>query len=268
VKTLLLPPRYTDDSTRLGQAASRAGWHVERLSSWHIPPLLKDEDISLYGEPLFAMHAAAELELALLETPYDWLARQPSEYLHRQIRNTTLADARRTLHTRHFVKPAMEKFLKAAVHDSAATLPGPDAASGNVPVLIAETVTWEIEFRAFILDRRAVALSPYHINGQLARADDDTWPASAEDTRSATDFLITFLSDARVELPPSIVLDIGRISDRGWAIVEPNPTWGSGIYGCDPEAVLRAVARATFRRADRTPNDQRWLIDHESEDFL
>lgn len=42
-----------------------------------------------------------------------------------------------------------------------------------------------------------------------------------------------------------VVLDIGTISGRGWAVVEANAAWGSGIYGCDPMEVLGVIRHAT-----------------------
>jgi hypothetical protein len=47
-----------------------------------------------------------------------------------------------------------------------------------------------------------------------------------------------------------VVLDVGVIGERGWAVIETNAAWGSGIYGCDPKAVLQVIRRACVRRAD------------------
>jgi hypothetical protein len=54
----------------------------------------------------------------------------------------------------------------------------------------------------------------------------------------------TLLADPRVELPRTAVLDVGIIADRGWAVVEQNAAWGSGIYGCDPVRVLEVLQYA------------------------
>ena len=152
--TLVLPPRYTDDSARLAKAAAGAGWAVERLPSWHVPPLLADERCCLYAEPLFVLHAAGQLNLAMVEPTYGWLADLPAAYPRRRVWLTTMADARR-LDGRWFVKSAGEKFFPAAVFDGGGALPAevPDP----VPVLVSEVVTWTAEFRYFVLDRRPVA---------------------------------------------------------------------------------------------------------------
>jgi hypothetical protein len=40
------------------------------------------------------------------------------------------------------------------------------------------------------------------------------------------------------------VLDVGIITNRGWAVIEQNAAWGSGIYGCDPVQVLEVIRHA------------------------
>jgi hypothetical protein len=42
---------------------------------------------------------------------------------------------------------------------------------------------------------------------------------------------------------------VGVIASRGWAVVEQNAAWGSGIYGCDPAAVLAVLRHAATRLA-------------------
>jgi hypothetical protein len=268
MKTLVLPPRYSDDSAAVSKAAARAEWAVERLASWHVPPLLREEDVRVYGEPLFVLHAAAELDLALIETPYAWLAQQPPEYVRRDVLNATLGEARAAAGRRAFVKPAMEKFFKAGVYGPDRPLPGPEAASDRVPVIVAEPVEWEAEFRCFVRDRACLTMSPYWVDGRLAMNDDGQWVADDALADAATEFVATLLADRRVTLPPAIVLDVGRIRGRGWAIVETNPAWGLGIYGCDPAAVLAVVERSCGPARALAADDRAWVIDHANEDFL
>jgi hypothetical protein len=57
------------------------------------------------------------------------------------------------------------------------------------------------------------------------------------------------------------VIDIGKIVGRGWAVVEANPAWGSGIYGNDPDEVLNVLAKSCMKR-DQLPDDYSvWLIE-------
>jgi len=40
-------------------------------------------------------------------------------------------------------------------------------------------------------------------------------------------------------------------------VIEANPSWGSGIYGCDPHKVLEVLERATVW--DLSSVDRKWL---------
>ncbi len=95
--TLVLPPRYTEDTNRVRKAAAEAGWGVERLQGWRAPDSLRDSGPVLYGEPLFAAVVADTLGLAMIEPPFDWLTTIPREWLRREVRFMTLAEARRVL---------------------------------------------------------------------------------------------------------------------------------------------------------------------------
>ena len=256
--TLVLPPRFTPDTIAVGQAAQSAGWSVERLPSWRIPASLRGQDVALYGEPLFAAVVADELGLALLEPPFDWLPTLPAEYLQREARLATLGEARR-LHRTAFVKPADDKCFLAGVFRSGQQLPGEVVLPGRTPVLIAEPVRWEVEFRCFVLDREVVALSPYLRRGELAQSPDRSWEDDrAEDARA---FARGVLCDVSVRVPPAVVVDVGIIEGRGWAVIEANAAWGSGIYGCDPAAVLRVVRRACLPQGDVSAADRRWVVE-------
>ena len=41
-----------------------------------------------------------------------------------------------------------------------------------------------------------------------------------------------------------LVVDVGVIRNHGWAVIECNAAFSSGIYGCDPVAVLPVLRRA------------------------
>ena len=71
------------------------------------------------------------------------------------------------------------------------------------------------------------------------------------------------LADELVTLPPAIVLDVGRLATGGWAVVEGNPAWASGLCGCDPAAVLSVLAAATVPRCSggRWARDAVWTAE-------
>jgi hypothetical protein len=130
----------------------------------------------------------------------------------------------------------------------------------TTPVLIAEPVTWEIEFRCFVLERQVQTLNAYARFGQLTRTDGDEWIAFPEEQTTALDFCNQFLSDESVKVPPGLVLDIGVIAERGWAVLEANPAWASGIYGCDPAKILPILTATCADQQSLTSELRHWII--------
>jgi protein-tyrosine phosphatase len=62
-------------------------------------------------------------------------------------------------------------------------------------------------------------------------------------------------------LPPAFVVDVGLVEGRGWAVVEFNPVWCSGLLGADPAAVLAVLERACRNADGFATEDRRWLVD-------
>jgi hypothetical protein len=237
--TLVLTPRFTEDSQALWRVAGLHGWQVERLQSWRVPDHLRTvPDPVLYLEALFGPTLAAQFGLKMLEPPDDWLPRLPAEYRRRDVRLTTFADAR-TIITPAFVKPPNSKSFPARVYVGSEL---PDGYADDSPVLVSEVVTWEKEFRCFVLDRQLRTCSVYLRNGELQRAND--FAASDEELAEVTAFVNAVLADGRVDFPRTAVLDVGVIAGRGWAVVEQNAAWSSGLYGCDPAEVLAVLRHA------------------------
>jgi hypothetical protein len=213
------------------------------------------------------MSVASSVGIALLEPPFEWLTRIPKTLTQRDIRFASLADAR-LLTASTFVKPADDKCFDAGVYKSGAELPEEQQLAGSIPVLIAEPVTWEAEFRCFIVEGKVATISVYMRSGELAQSSDGSWPATEAEIDSAFDFAEIVLGTPGADLPPAVVLDIGIIRDRGWAVVEANPAWGSGIYGCDPSAVLSTLRRACVSRDTLTVCDSRWIVDRDDASVL
>jgi hypothetical protein len=256
--TLVLPPRFTDDTNLVRKAAIEAGWEVERLSGWRASPELRHSDPVLYGEPLFAAVVADALGLTLLEPPFNWLTTLSDSWTRRHIRFTTLADAKRES-SRMFIKPADDKCFPARVYQSGLELPSIDVLPDQTPVLVSEPVRWGVEFRCFVMDRQLHTHSIYSRDGLLAQREDGSWDAANAENEQAERFIADFLADERVSIPPATVIDVGIIADRGWAVVESNPAWGSGIYGCEPKSVLSVIRRACVQRDRLNATDAEWV---------
>lgn len=239
---LLLSPRITSDSIALIHAAEAQNQPVMRLPTFRPTDDLHGKRISVYGEPLFAVIIATSLNHVLVEPPYDWLVTLPEHYVKRWIKHTTISAASQ-YPERVFVKNAdgMKSF-DARVYESGAELP--QFYTEDYPVLIAEPVNWKAEFRCFMLDQTIVAQSLYFIDGKIAKDHQGNWLNEPELFSQARKFCTAFIQDKQIAIPPTCVIDVGVIEGRGWAVIEANPTYASGIYNCDPAGVLQAVNRA------------------------
>jgi hypothetical protein len=241
VPTLVLSSRHTADDQALWRAAIARGWSVERVRGVEVPAIA-DPEVALYLEALFAPVIAERLGVELVEPPEDWLVALPEEARLRRVVLTTLGEARR-LDGPIFVKPPNDKSFRARVYAGGSALPA--EYDDAVTVLVAEPVQWRAEYRCFYANGAVRAASPYLLEGEHASARD--YQAPPGELEIATRFVERLLRDPRVAAPPAIVIDVGIIADRGWAVVEANGAWGSGIYGCDPDGVLDVVRRATVR---------------------
>lgn len=56
-------------------------------------------------------------------------------------------------------------------------------------------------------------------------------------------------------------MDVGLIDDRGWAVVEFNPSWCSGVLGADPRKVLAVLERACQDGRRLSVADQQWVLE-------
>lgn len=243
--TLILSPRYSDDSIKLRRAAIALGWDVMRLASWRCPDDFEPEEPVLFAEPLFNAAVADQLGLKVVEPPEDFLTRLPEPYVKRRVRLMTAAEAR-TLPGPVFLKPPNRKTFPARVYVSGSALPDmPD----DDPVLVSEPVEWDAEFRFFIRNRHVCAWSPYWLSGALARNSDE-WIVNPNMVARARNLVDRLLADSEAGLPVAFVLDAGVIRDVGAAVVEANQASGAGIYGCDPRDVLDVLRAATVREGE------------------
>lgn len=243
--TLILTPRFTEDAQALWRAAGKLGWGVERLPNWSVSDELRAvPEPVLYLESLFGPLLAEQFGLQLLEPAVDWLPRLPEEFRKRRVSLMPLRAARQ-LSEPAFIKPPNDKSFPARVYAGSELPTGYDEDS---PVLVAEIVRWEVEFRCFVLDRQPATLSIYLRGGELQRTHG--FAATASELAEADSMVRAVLADDRVDLPRAAVLDVGVIAGRGWAVVEQNAAWGSGIYGCDPMRVLEVLRHAALPHAE------------------
>lgn len=236
------------------------GWTVERVQGWRVPDALMrvNRPVILYGEPLFAEAVADQLGLVLLEPSIDWLTTLPRRYAGRDIELLDLHTARKST-AEAFVKPADGKIFEPKVYATGADLPSEVHVDGEILVLRSEVVEFVLEVRCFVNRENVTTLSPYWREGELATDELGRWPFFGTEKTEALAFANAVLGDPQVELPPACTLDLGRLRDGTWLVVEANPCWGAGLYGCDPREVLEAIRETVLPREAVTPRESVWI---------
>jgi len=247
-------------SRPLAAAARLLGWNALALEEASPGA----EKIVFYGGTDVAMSAAARLRLSLLEPTFDTLAKLPMEFRCRNIELACFGDLVR-LKSPTFVKPAdaLNKSFDAGIYQSVRNIRTQQKVTKESPVLLSEPVEWSAEFRCFIRERQIAAWSPYISFGR------PNWKPFGLGTLTPNTpaHLVAFstrLFDRCGDLfPPSFVMDIGLIDERGWAVVELNPVWCSGVLGADPHKVLAVLERACQSERNLSIADKRWVMDRQ-----
>lgn len=248
---VLIGPRATDDSIAIWRVCVAHGWPVHRLQGWRVPEdlLTSQAEIVIYGEPLLAKVVVDQMGLILMEPDIDWLTTLPFQYVSREIKLMTLHEARQ-LESSAFVKPADGKIFDPRVYTTGGELPAEAAVDQDIPVLRSGIMDFRIEIRCFIKDRQIVTMSPYWREGELAQSADGEWPFIGSEESEACHFAQQVLGDPNVRFVPGCTLDVGKTNDGIWAVIESNPSWGAGLYGCDPLLVMHSI-RAAIKRKTR-----------------
>jgi protein-tyrosine phosphatase len=257
-RTLLLSTRSLPAAPTLAEAARDAGWSVLAFDETHAP---LSGRIVYYGGTDVALEAAARFRLALLESPLDLLARLPASLVLREVRFARFRDLAR-LSRPAFVKPAdpLDRCFDAGIYAAAREIRTARGIDPDTPVLVAEPVEWLAEFRCFVREGQVVATSPYLSFGRpFWRA----WGQGGEKAVPSQDALAVcgrLLADRSVTLAPAFVVDVGLVDGRGWAVVEFNPVWCSGLLGADPAAVLDVLERASRDTDNLETSDAAWVV--------
>ena len=145
------------------------------------------------------------------------------------------------------------------MHDTGADLPTEDRVDASIPVLRSGIMDFGLEVRCFIEEREIVTLSPYWRNDELALDPAGNWPFLLGEEEAARTFACKVLTDPKVTLPPACTLDVGLDARGAWAVIEANPCWGAGLYGCDPAAVLKTIRIAIRKRSEVSVDDLPWI---------
>ena len=211
------------------QCWERRGGSVLRIGRFWDPPALDRSAVRLYGPDTFCLVLAQKLGLQLLALDDSLLAGLGADLLKRELRAMSLAEAIGSLYPR-FIKPVTPKAFRAAVYGSLADVE--TECQGLEPatrVLVSEPVEIVAEARCFVLDASVATCAIYEGDGSVHEAGDFGSKVASI-----------------VRLPKTCVADVALVKQRGWAVVEFNSTWGSGLNGCDPDAVADCLVLATL----------------------
>ena len=242
--TLVLSSHFTTDSQILRETARNLGWDTlrlegDRVPDWFEPP---DEQIAIFATAPQAFDIASQFGRCLAGCPSDWTVSLPHRFLSRKIRQTNLADALSSK-APQFVKHGLRKAFPAAVYNPESLAETTKNMRASAVVHVSEPVEFEVEYRCFVSDHKIAAMSPYLRFGNFIENHRDNLNCTPDETNAATEFANAVLNCDEIRCPPAFVLDVGLIADRGWAVVEFNQCWASGIYACDPEKVLQTLLR-------------------------
>jgi hypothetical protein len=257
--TLLLSTWSLPGARALAEAARRAGWSAHVWDE--APTSVLDDQRVYHGGTDLALQVAQRFRLALLEPPLDLLARLPASLLLRDVQFARFRDLSR-LRRPTFVKPAdpLHKSFDAGVYRNVRDIRAPRGIDPAIPVLLAEPVEWLAEYRCFIREGQVVASSPYLSFGRPVWRP---WGQGGEKAVPSRDALAVCgrLLGAQVSLPPAFVVDVGLIDGKGWAVVEFNPAWCSGLLGADPARILGVLERACRNADALAAEDAAWVVD-------
>ena len=183
-----------------------------------------------------------------------WVTTVPSDFLHRQVWAGQLRDVAAcplwAPSALLFGKPAEVKVnkLPADVYGTPAALVQGAKGSGLTDdswMILSELVEFTAEYRCFIAP--GPDGSPTVVAASVYLVGDTTWDAwetaaQAPDPSEAAGFA-QMVADSTTG-PAGYVVDVGRLTDGTWAVVEANASWSSNPYHCDPAGVVASILAA------------------------
>lgn len=221
-------------------AARELGWDVVSApGGWRLDDnLISSNAIGVpYGSQLFCEVISQQMNWKLKMNSFEWLANLPQQYINRQIDFMSLKEAR-LIKDKKFIKPADDKCFDAKIYDVGTFNPSP-LISEDYPVLVSDIVEFIAEYRCFVRSNRMVTGSCYIYEDQVAN------PKYYDKYEmEALQFMENMLPHIQTE---DAVIDIGLIKNSTWSVIETNPAWASGLYGCDPMEALLTIQNAVSR---------------------
>jgi hypothetical protein len=238
---IALSPMYTEDSNNLKKASFSSPYVLSRFNAkWNVPEEFRQDVIGVYGEDIYAEIVAEQCNLTLTKPDDNWLSKISEEFTKRKIVYGRLKDF---VHEENiFIKCSDFKSFKAGVFDKITDIKGFETLDPEIMVFTSEVVEWELEVRCFVFNNEIRTYSSYWRNDSF-----DTNELSEKEKKYLFTFFESFIQKYSSTLPIAIVLDFGIIKGKGWALIEANPAWCSGLYACDAEKALEVIVNSCIK---------------------
>ena len=223
-------------------AARERGWDIlPAPDGWRLDDDLINTGVVgvPYGSQIFCEVIAQQMNWKLKQNSFDWLANLPHRFLKRRVDFMTLGEAKK-ITERKFIKPADDKCFDAKVYEVGSFRP-PEVIPNDYPVLVSEPVQFDIEYRTFVDGFAVKTWSNYLFHGDV---NDPRFRHMVDKDQPYPDhFVFELMTNSHVPYAPCVI-DVGIIHGKGMAVIETNPVWASGIYGCDPDGVLDVLEKS------------------------
>jgi hypothetical protein len=225
---LLIPDKPDVERDAVAKSFERYGGGAHRIGRFWDPPSFEPSTVRVYGADAFCLVLQQKLGLTLCSPSDDLLLQVPTKFLNRQVSRQTLGEMLQSTFP-SFIKPVTPKQFRGAVYESNDALATEcRGLPPDTPVFVSEPVSFTAEARTFVMEGLVLDAAVYEGEPEAAGA--------------AT--FVEVLTNSML-LPRTVVVDVGFIDGRGWAVIEFNAAWGAGLNGCDADKVLPAIVLAS-----------------------
>lgn len=242
---LLIHSPSCGDQSLVG-VAKALGWDVYSppKDRWHLPQEIctNRPELAVYGEKHFCWWIARGINRQLLSNSIEWIASLPEEYLKREVKAMSFADA---------CKSKERKFIKSISLKSdfytGERLKATKVFYEDTRVIVSDPVNVAARYRVIVRNGKPVSVCAFDHQGLISYC-----ARYGPDQGKALSLVASLLRDKRVESVPSVMIDVGRTFDRGhdpsYFILDSKPVWSSRLYGSEKVAALFAVKAACVAR--------------------
>jgi hypothetical protein len=239
---MFLHNRHTPDDQDIWKEAIRRGWNTARVNQIDVKDKMEGFDfVRYYGNTLHGAQIENQLPFKFVPIDYSILAKISDYYTSRHIHYMRFADLKQPVQEDLFIKPARDKFFEAKVYLRGSMIEG--TPQGDDMVYVSDVVRFMDEVRCFVLDGEIQTASLYRIDG-ISYREVDMPPEEINFDDQLKDTIIPKWTKeicSKFKLPRGVVIDFGRFHDGGWAVIEFNEAWASGLYYCRPDKCFDVI---------------------------